>query len=357
MKILFIPNWKVVNSEEDIPSVQAPDKYVKGENYWFFRHFKNNVKLDVLDKTSFFILDKIEAKIKFYIWQPIKAFIRRNEYDFVISHGAQSGLVYELLTSFFYTKSKHIMFDIGGLNGSRINKFETPLIRFALRKKPRIIIHSSRQISLYEAAYKFLVPNVHFIPFGVDIEYFLRDPEAVAMGDFYLSFGAAKRDYDTLLNAWDKACLKSKLTIVGQELKQQRENVIAFSKCLLPDLIRYIEQARVVIVPLPCYNYSYGQMTFLQSMVMGKVLIVTKTVSSLDYLSSAPGVFLVDPYDDNDMARALNCVAELDELSLNQLGRANQEFVKYNFSEFKMASLVEQLLLNELDTYESTLNK
>ena len=94
MKILFIPNWKVIHAEEDIPSVQAPDKYIKDKSYWFFRHFRSDLKIDIIDITSFFFLDKIETKIKFYIWQPIKAFFRRNDYDFVISHGAQSGLVY-----------------------------------------------------------------------------------------------------------------------------------------------------------------------------------------------------------------------------------------------------------------------
>lgn len=98
--------------------------------------------MDVLDIGAPGTLQKLEKKIKFYIKQPIRSFRRRNDYDLVISHGAQSGLLYELLTSFVKHKPRHLMFDIGGLNGSRINKYETPLIRYALRHSPAIIVHS-----------------------------------------------------------------------------------------------------------------------------------------------------------------------------------------------------------------------
>lgn len=37
MKILFIPNWRVKHLEEDDAHIQAPDKYVAGKPYWFFK--------------------------------------------------------------------------------------------------------------------------------------------------------------------------------------------------------------------------------------------------------------------------------------------------------------------------------
>ena len=49
MRILFIPNWNVARLASDDATVQAPDKHVEGEPYWFFTHFTSDVQVDVLD--------------------------------------------------------------------------------------------------------------------------------------------------------------------------------------------------------------------------------------------------------------------------------------------------------------------
>lgn len=49
MKILFIPNWNVKHLLEDDPAIQAPDKYVKGKPYWFFRYFPKDTEVDIID--------------------------------------------------------------------------------------------------------------------------------------------------------------------------------------------------------------------------------------------------------------------------------------------------------------------
>lgn len=169
MKILFIPNWRVNRLSTDVPTIQAPDKQVQGEPYWFFKYFPEGTQVDIIDIGKENQFRKIEHKIKFYLVQPWKAFRARKHYDLVISHGAQSGLVYELLTSFVKRKPQHLMFDIGGLNGARVNHTEMPLIRWALRKAPHIIVHASRQLSLYAKHYPKLAPKATFIPFGNDV--------------------------------------------------------------------------------------------------------------------------------------------------------------------------------------------
>ena len=49
MKILFIPNWNVKRLAEDNSSLQAPDKYVDGHPYWFFRYFPKDTRADIID--------------------------------------------------------------------------------------------------------------------------------------------------------------------------------------------------------------------------------------------------------------------------------------------------------------------
>ena len=107
MRILFIPNWNVARLASDDATVQAPDKHVEGEPYWFFTHFTSDVQVDVLDIGRDNWLRRFERRLKFYISQPIKAWRRRNGYDLVMSHGAQSGLLYELLSSWSHRRPPH----------------------------------------------------------------------------------------------------------------------------------------------------------------------------------------------------------------------------------------------------------
>lgn len=356
LKILFIPNWKVAHLKKDDTALQAPDKYVTGMPYWFFKHFKGQPTVDVLDIGQENWWRKVEHKIKFYIYQPIKAFLRRNNYDVVMSHGAQSGLVYELLASFARKRPLHVMFDIGGLNGARINKYETPLIKFALRKSPIIIVHASRQLEFYKEYYPTLYEKAHFVPFGTDFEYFNAQctmPNARLTREccekLLLSVGYAKRDYHTLCEAWKRSDVGNyKLKIVGNDsLSMQYKDCpsIEFSSRIpIADLMTLTSCAAAVVVPLPEYCYSYGQMTILQSMAMGKPMIVTRTTSTCDYIDDASGVITVEPEDINAMSQAIEKMCSLSADGLKQMGESNQVHVKSHFNEKQMAEKIEDII-------------
>ena len=348
MKILFIPNWNVKHLLEDDPAIQAPDKYVKGKPYWFFRYFPKDTEVDIIDigKKSWF--QKIEKKIKFYILQPIKPFKVRNDYDLIISHGAQSGLVYELLTTFVKHKPQHLMFDIGGFNGSRINHYETPLIRFAMRRSPAIIVHSSRQLNLYKEHYPNLVEKSTFIPFGADFEYFDHGLETHCENRM-VAFGYKKRDFATLCRAFDDLNRDDyELHIVGDGTLAEEyahNSHIVFHKFMpISDLVQFIMGSAFVVIPLPEYLYSYGQMSFLQSMALRKPMVVTDTTSSHDYIANIPGVLSPKPYDVDDMKR---CLAEMMNKSKNELfymGVMNAEYVRNDFSESLMGERIYEFI-------------
>jgi glycosyltransferase involved in cell wall biosynthesis len=301
MKILFLPNWTVHKLEIDDINIQSPNKQIAGEPYWFFKHFPEKVEIDIIDIQQKNFIYKIEKKIKFYIYQALLAFAKAKEYDVVISHGAQSGLVYALLSLFRRKKSRplHIIIDIGGLNGGRSNKIETTGIKFALKSSPAIIYHASIQKELYKTVYKGVIKQFDFIRFGVNTEEF--HPLNLKTEDYILSFGYCKRDYPTLLKAWEQITTDTRLYIIGDETAQGIKNVVAIPKIDIIKLKQYIAKSLFVVIPLPVFNYSYGQMSFLQSMAMGKPVIVTKTPSSIDYIEDGKGVFFVRPYDISDL--------------------------------------------------------
>lgn len=349
MRILFIPNWTVHRLDVDDELVQPPDKQVAGQGYWFFKYFPKGCHVDIIDRGPKSWFRDLEKKLKFYIKQPVKAFRQRNNYDIVVSHGAQSGLVYELLCSFVKKKPPHLMFDIGGLNGARINHYETPLIRFALRKRPYILVHSSRQIGFYQEHYPELATRVKFIPYGVDCEYFVPQPSERHTRTI-LTFGKDKRDYATLCQAFGSIPDKRgyRLIVVGDTSVAHQFghiNEISFSPVIpLSQLMQLMAESDFVVIPMPEYRYSYGQMSFLQSMAMGKAAIVTRTTSSVDYIDGAPGVIGVEPYDVDGMKRALEEMMSMTDTQRDTMGMANRTYVTSSHNELEMSEAIGQYM-------------
>ena len=79
-------------------------------------------------------------------------------------------------------------------------------------------------------------------------------------------------------------------------------------------------------------------------MALGKALIVTETTSSVDYISDAPGVESVPPYDAESMRAALTRMMACSFSELQERGSANREYVTTHFSERQMAEKIQQFI-------------
>ncbi|HUL00063.1 MAG TPA: glycosyltransferase family 4 protein, partial [Nitrospirota bacterium] len=241
----------------------------------------------------------------------------RKKYDLIISHSARSALVLAFLRSLLKEcVPPHIVIDVGCFNGGRKNPTELSLIKKASRSIGGVITHSSVQSEYYDKYMPHL--PYRFVPFGVDADYF--KPQGLQQDDFVLSFGSRARDYPTLIKAWKKVSKEhTRLKIIGVDKKSavdyQDSNIEIVSRVPLRTLMLNITKARFVIIPLPYYKYSYGQMSFLQSMALGKSCIVTKTPSSQDYLKHNEDALLVRPYDQGDLAEKITMLLENQHLN------------------------------------------
>lgn len=351
MKVLFLPNWTVKKSNTDLPNIQRPDKYIIGEHYWFFKYFQENTKVDIIDIHNNNMLYKIEHKIKFYIWQAFLAYRVQRKYDVIISHGAQSGLVLSLLrTLTFRKKPKHIIFDIGGMNGGRNNKIEVILIKFALLSNPYIICHSKIIIDNYKKYFPNLVNRTQFIPFGCNTEEF-KPKESINKKEQITAFGYAKRDYHTLIEAFKKIehpNVKLKIIGIPQPFEEAKDcpNIEIIPKVSIDTLKEEIQASKFIVIPLPIFNYSYGQMSFLQSMSLGKAVIVTDTPSSTDYhLPQQKAITTVKPYDIEDMKEKIESFLNNNQLLTAATNEA-RPYVQNFFSEERMGKEIEKFIHN-----------
>ena len=269
MKILMLVNWKIKYCNEKPQDKQPPDYYVSGEDYWFYRYFKEKNEIDVIDISSFSWLEKFEKeKIRFYILQSLKAIPKLNKYDLIVSHGMQSGVVISLWRRFFKTKSKHIVFDIGSFASASESGFALKLMRFASKSIDGLIYHTSSQIEYYKKYFPWLVNKSKFIRYGADFNFFGQNMSSVSNANdkYMICVGYNKRDWETLAAAYKSLNIKTKLKLVGR-INSQYENIDGIEQMPfvpIKNLICMIKDAEYSVLPLENMNYSFGQMTLLQ---------------------------------------------------------------------------------------------
>jgi glycosyltransferase involved in cell wall biosynthesis len=95
-------------------------------------------------------------------------------------------------------------------------------------------------------------------------------------------------------------------------------------------------RARFIIIPLPYLKYSCGQMSFLQSMAMGKSCIVTRTPSSEDYLTDNKDALFVRLYDPEDLAEKIDMLLH-DGTMNDNIGRNARQTIENRYNEKNMA--------------------
>ena len=295
MKILMLVNWKIEYCDRVPDNKQSPDYYIKGKPYWFFRYFPEDVQVDVIDIRSFSGLEKFEHnKIRFYIWQTLRVLPILNRYDYVISHGMQSGIVLCLWRRIFGKgRYRHIVFDIGAFNSAREQGSSLKLMQYASKSLDGVIYHTPAQIQYYEHCHPWLLNRAEFITFGTDPEYFRfsgqnQQCDIISTSgneeSYILCVGYNKRDWKTLIQAYEAVSGNTELRMVGNErLTVTDRRISLIPHMSIDDLKKQIIGAKFCVLPLEFLNYSFGQMTLLQQMALGKAVLTADVPSIAPY--------------------------------------------------------------------------
>ena len=343
-RILILVNWEVNQLTRDDTALQSPDKQVGSKPYWFFKYWPvRSLHVDVIDTSSMKCIQHAEKNVlKFYIVQALKCFHRTFRYDVIISHGAQSAVSLALMRTLFGSRyPPHIVIDVGCFNGGRNDPIELFAIKAVSHSIRGIIYHSTVQ----QAYYSRHLPHIRsgFIPFGVDTEHF--EPKAGSSGNekTIIAFGNKKRDYRTLCDAWRILNTDEYgLHIVGIGSRHQLcvdsvpKGITIHAEVPISVLKKMIGKAAFVVLPLPVYNYAYGQMSLLQSMSMGKAVIVTKTPSTIDYVRDNVDAVFTRPYDSGDLSKRMAAFI-INPGLVDTIGKNAYSIVRRRYNERKMS--------------------
>lgn len=359
MKILMLVNWKVEYVNEVPVDKQPPDYVVLGKPYWFFRYFerRNNEEylVDVVDVRSIPFWERVEKnRLRFYVWQTLKVLSKLNQYDLVISHGMQSGIVLCLWRRLFGKgRYKHIVFDIGAFNSAKEEGKALKVMQFASKSLDGVIYHTALQKKYYEKCYPWLVEKSKYITFGTDTEFFENVKEqngetGSGYTPYILSVGYDKRDWETLVKAYDELDTDIPLRLIGnKEFQTDNPKIEVWDKVNIVELKRQIENAFFCVLPLKSFNYSYGQMTLLQQMAMRKAVIVADVPSIAAYRREK-NIVLYEPENVKMLKE------QMQELVYNrewkeEIERNAERTVKEIFNERNMALEIEKMIIDTME--------
>lgn len=344
MKVLMLVNWKIEYCEEKPADKQPPDYKVEGQDYWFYRYFKNKPEVDVIDIRSFPWLENFERnKLHFYIWQAIRAIPKLNQYDLIVSHGMPSAIVICLWRRFFKTKAKHVVFDIGSFASASESGFSLKLMQFASKSLDGLIHHMSVQKLYYEKFFPWIVDKSQFIRFGADFDFFGNERKINPVGRPYIACaGKSKCDWDTVVKAYKKSKIDLDLHLIGGK-EEQFENisgVVQIPYLPINDFIEQIQGAEFCVLPLEPVPFSFGQMRLLQQMALRKCVIVSDAPSVQDYVEEGITARVYKAHHPEELEKIMRWAVEK-EREKEDIANKAFNFVKDECNEEIMASNIE----------------
>ena len=352
MKILMLVNWNVEYADRVPADKQPPDYYVEGEDYWFYRYFREKPTVDVLDTHSFPWLERFEKyKIRFYILQALKAIPKLGKYDLIVSHGMQSGVVVSLWRRLFKTRAKHVVFDIGSFNSAAESGMALKLMQFASKSIDGVIYHTGSQRDYYNRFFPWIVNKSRWIQFGTDIDYFDMRKDSYAIcrerkivgSPYIICVGYAKRDWVTLVSAYTKLSTDVHLLLVGHENEEYRSipGVEMLPVVPIGELIDLIRGALFCVLPLQSFNYSYGQMTLMQQMALEKCVVAAKVPSLIEYVIDGETAITYESCNADDLAEKMKLLLQDREMCY-EIGKKARKWLENCCNEKVMGKNIEQ---------------
>ena len=217
-----------------------------------------------------------------------KAFITHTDFEVLglaLAQAIRRKRVPIFLVGFIYTQRKSRV-----LTWLRHRYF-----KMVLHLSRGIVCHSTLETERY--ARLFGIPATRFavVPFALNVE----RPATLEIkeGGYALSAGRAERDYGLLSRAW--AGTEKDLHIVCDtaaplQSVERSPRIKLLRACFGADFLREIARADFVVVPLRDPELSAGQMVLLQSMSLGKPVIISRTRTTEEYGEHMKSLYFVE---------------------------------------------------------------
>ena len=167
--------------------------------------------------------------------------------------------------------------------------------RMVLAMTRGVICHSTLETTRYSEIFRLKKTAFAVVPFALNVQ--IPAARDIHEGGYVLSAGRAERDYGLLSDAWSG--LPQRLHIVCDTEAPLRSvkaspNITLLRQCFGSDFQREIAGADFVVVPIKDKELSAGQMVLLQSMALGKPVIISRTPTTEEYGEHLKTLYFVE---------------------------------------------------------------
>ena len=199
--------------------------------------------------------------------------------------------------------------------------------RIVLGQTKAVICSSSFEAQRYRRIFPLQGTSFIAVTYGIHV-WEPEDAPGRSTG-YVLSAGRSGRDYALLTEVF--ATLPYELHIVCDAEDSMRElaippNVSVLRQCYGNEYLKEIAGASLVVIPLKDDDISVGQMVLLQAMALGKPVVITRTSTTEEYGKHLETLYFVNHGSKDDLAHAITCLQQDDELRSSLGARAREHF-------------------------------
>lgn len=215
-------------------------------------------------------------------------------------------------------------------------------VNFAYGRSAHLIVYSRIEEEKYSAMFPALERKIKFVRYGRDFDIF-EENKYSHDSPYVASGGGSNRDFETLVAAM--SLLEAEGSPIHARIATRPGNLAAESASgnimVLHDIRMdtfgsFLAQSLFVVLPLKDNDVSAGHMSLMESMRLGKPVIITDIPSVRDYVNESQ-VFFYPPGDSQGLAQMIKYVYEqLDGEVVRAKAAAARSLYEseYNFGSF-----------------------
>lgn len=225
------------------------------------------------------------------------------KYDVIVTSQPAVSVCYGLIRAINWRKPKsnHVIVEFFTGVPNRWSVIALwPLVRvlmhYSLNSAHTILVHSSAETSIYRDLYGLHRPVLRFVRFGGTATLLTRPTTDEG---FIVAAGSDNRDFESFIEAVrdievQAVIIAPKGTLCHRNLPP---NMRLYEDCPRETYLDIISRAQVVVVPLKDKARSLGQVVLSNAISLGKPVIATRTVGTVDYIHHYETGVLVRCYD------------------------------------------------------------
>lgn len=278
------------------------------------------------------------------VLKALKLLIHEADYDAVVTGDLRAGQILGFLRTLLRRRRPvHVQTEItlDRESDSFLWKLKRGFQRLAFASTDLLVTSALGEIDIYSRRLGIPRERFRFVPFHTNVV----NPGPVGGEKGYaFSAGRSGRDYEVLARAMQG--LDVDLVVVGDVGSLEGLKFPSRTKVLVDQPYeRYLELLHgcdFVVVPLIDLPRSTGQVVILEAMAIGKPVVVTETVGTVDYVDSGENGLLVPPGDAEALATAIRRLSSDPELRA-RLSEKGLEFARRHTFRIYVETMLEHV--------------